>query len=56
MPNGYDTEEYTLLNELLEADFTVRTYPAPECYQTAAGLMNEEIYVGMQGASEFTIG
>jgi pimeloyl-ACP methyl ester carboxylesterase len=41
---------------VLEAAFTVRTYPAPDCFKRAAGLLNEEIYVGMQGASEFTIG
>ena len=55
-PGGFQTEEYRLLNEVLEAAFTVRTYPAPDCYKRAAALMNEEIYVGMQGASEFTIG
>ena len=55
-PGGFKTEEYRLLNEVLEAAFTVRTYPAPDCFQRAAGLLNEEIYVGMQGASEFTIG
>ena len=82
MPGGFQTEEYRLLNALLEAAFTVfrgglhpnpnpnpnpnpspnqaaftvRTYPAPECFKRAAALMNAEIYVGMQGASEFTIG
>ena len=55
-PGGFKTEEYRLLNEVLEAAFTVRTYPAPDCFKRAAGLLNEEIYVGMQGASEFTIG
>ena len=55
-PKGFETQEYALLNERLESAFTVRTYPAPECFQTAASLMNEEIYVGMQGESEFTIG
>mmetsp|Transcript_26025 Transcript_26025/g.42962 ORF Transcript_26025/g.42962 Transcript_26025/m.42962 type:complete len:411 (+) Transcript_26025:100-1332(+) len=54
-PGGFDSLEYKLLNEHLEASFTVRTYPAPDCFKTAAALMNSEIYVAMQGPSEFTI-
>ena len=50
-PTGYDTEEYTMLNELLEAEFTVRTYPAPECYHIAASLMNETAPVTQGGGS-----
>lgn len=54
--SGYKTREYELLNEALEAAFTVRTFPPPDCYKTSAAGVNMEVYVGMQGESEFTIG
>ena len=56
LPGGFETDEYKLLNEALEAAFTVRTFPAPDCFRASAAGVNAEVYVGMQGASEFTIG
>ena len=52
----FGSAEYRALAKAMEARFTVRTYPPPDCYTRASGLMNDEIYVGIQGASEFTIG
>ena len=53
---AYESVEYKAIAEALTSFFTVRTTPAPDCFATASGLMNSEIYVGIQGASEFTIG
>ena len=52
----YDSVEYKAIAEALTSFFTVRTTPAPDCFARASSLMNPEIYVGIQGASEFTIG
>ncbi|EOD21055.1 hypothetical protein EMIHUDRAFT_208184 [Emiliania huxleyi CCMP1516] len=52
----FGSAEYRALAKAMRARFTVRTYPPPDCYTRASGLMNDEIYVGIQGASEFTIG
>ena len=51
---AFDSEEYKQLNKVLEASFTVRTYPPPDCYMAASAGINPEIYVGIQGSSEFT--
>lgn len=52
----YDSAEYVAIARALTPFFTVRTTPAPDCFETANNLMNSEIYIGVQGASEFTIG
>lgn len=51
----YDTAEYEAIDEVLTTFFTLRTAPAPDCFTKSASGLNEEIYVGMQGASEFTL-
>ena len=51
----YDTAEYQAIDEVLTTFFTLRTAPAPDCFTKSASGLNEEIYVGMQGASEFTV-
>ena len=53
--NAYDTSEYKAIEEVLSTFFTMRTNPVPDCFEESAEGVNEEIYVGMQGASEFTI-
>ena len=52
---AYDTAEYQALNDVLTGYFTLRTQPAPDCWQEAVDGANLEIYVGMQGASEFVM-
>lgn len=52
----YDSPEYQAIDDVLTTFFTLRTAPAPDCFTTSADGLNKEIYVGMQGASEFTIG
>eukprot|EP00397_Hematodinium_sp_SG-2012_P015727 GEMP01016024.1.p1 GENE.GEMP01016024.1~~GEMP01016024.1.p1 ORF type:complete len:413 (+),score=80.72 GEMP01016024.1:21-1259(+) len=52
----YHSAEYTKISRILTAQFTVRTYPAPDCWMKALNDSNKEIYTDMQGASEFTIG
>jgi len=54
--NAYDTEEYEATDNVSTTFFTLRTAPAPDCFTASAGGMNKDIYVGMQGASEFAIG
>ena len=51
----YDTGEYEAIDDVLTTFFTLRTAPAPDCFAKSASGLNEEIYVGMQGASEFTL-
>mmetsp|Transcript_12331 Transcript_12331/g.20531 ORF Transcript_12331/g.20531 Transcript_12331/m.20531 type:complete len:420 (-) Transcript_12331:606-1865(-) len=51
----YDSAEYEALDEVLSTFFTLRTAPAPDCFAKSASGLNKEIYVGMQGASEFTL-
>lgn len=53
---AYESEEYQQLDEILTTKFTCRTAPLPDCFVQAADHFNKEIYVGMQGESEFTIG
>ncbi|GFH44335.1 hypothetical protein CTEN210_00809 [Chaetoceros tenuissimus] len=52
----YDSREYQAIDDVLTTFFTLRTAPAPDCFTTSAKGLNKDIYVGMQGASEFTIG
>jgi proline-specific peptidase len=52
---AYDTPEYEAIDAVLSTFFTMRTAPAPDCDSISANGLNKEIYVGMQGASEFTI-
>ena len=51
----YDSAEYEAIDEVLSTFFTLRTAPAPDCFTKSASGLNKEIYVGMQGASEFTL-
>ena len=53
---AYDSPAYGALNAALTGHFTTRQVPAPECWGECLRGQNEEIYVGMQGASEFTFG
>lgn len=52
---AYDTPEYEAIDAVLSTFFTMRTAPPPDCFSTSANGFNKEIYVGMQGASEFTV-
>jgi len=52
---AYNSDEYQAIVDTLTTKFTIRTAPFPDCFLDAARGVNEEIYVGMQGASEFTI-
>jgi pimeloyl-ACP methyl ester carboxylesterase len=52
---AYESAEYEAINEVLTSFFTMRTSPPPDCFTDSAEGLNGEIYVGMQGASEFTI-
>lgn len=52
----YDSEEYIAITQKLTAFFTCRTAPMPDCAAKSFRTTNDEIYVGVQGASEFTIG
>ena len=53
---AYDSREYQDIVGSLTSQFTIRTAPYPDCFLDSSDGMNEEIYVGMQGESEFTIG
>jgi proline iminopeptidase len=53
---AYSSEEYETIASTLTTFFTLRTAPAPDCFVNTFTAMNKDIYVGMQGASEFTIG
>uniref|UniRef100_A0A7S1L9J1 Peptidase S33 tripeptidyl aminopeptidase-like C-terminal domain-containing protein n=1 Tax=Alexandrium catenella TaxID=2925 RepID=A0A7S1L9J1_ALECA len=57
---AFDSPLYEAEDDVLTAFFTVRTAPTPDCFLASAANMKtetaREIYVGMQGASEFTIG
>jgi len=41
---------------VLTTFFTVRTAPAPDCFDDSLRGVNADVYVGMQGPSEFTMG
>ena len=51
----YDSLAYQALDDFLTVKFTTRMTPLPDCFVEAAAGVNREIYVGMQGASEFTM-
>jgi proline iminopeptidase len=51
----YKSAEYKAITDVLTTFFTLRTAPPPDCFTKAETGANEEIYVGMQGASEFTL-
>lgn len=53
---AFNSPEYKGLDDVLTTFFTCRTAPLPDCYLEVAAKMNKEIYVSMQGASEFSIG
>ena len=44
--------------QVLTHHFTTRIVPYPDCFTDCfgEGMLNKKIYVGMQGASEFTLG
>jgi proline iminopeptidase len=52
---AYESEEYQQIDAILTNKFTCRTAPLPDCFLESEKHFNKEIYVGMQGASEFTI-
>eukprot|EP01043_Picozoa_sp_COSAG02_P034429 COSAG02_NODE_2405_length_8933_cov_133.975209_4_plen_221_part_00 len=49
---------YAQLEDILTHHFTTRLVPYPDCFTDCfnPGQLNKQIYVGMQGASEFTLG
>jgi len=51
----FQNEVYLQIVEDLTAQFTVRTFPPPECVAYCNTVFNEEVYVRMQGPSEFSI-
>ena len=51
--DAYEGGEYKAINNVLTTFFTLRTAPAPDCFTKAGDGLNREIYVGMQGPSEF---
>jgi proline iminopeptidase len=53
---AYGSREYQDVVEVLTSQFTIRTAPYPDCFVDSSDTMNQEVYVGMQGESEFTIG
>ncbi|CAE7252665.1 pip [Symbiodinium natans] len=52
---GLSSKLYAAEDEILTSFFTTRTTPVPDCFNAAKPTSNTsmEIYVGMQGASEF---
>jgi proline-specific peptidase len=46
---SYNTPEYKAITDVLTTFFTVRTAPAPDCWEASEQGANMEIYVGMQG-------
>ena len=53
--HAYESPEYEALDNIMTGFFTLRTEPAPDCWLTANAQTNMEIYVAMQGPSEFTM-
>jgi len=51
----FQNENYLRIVDDLTSQFTVRTFPAPECVSYCSTVLNEEVYVRMQGPSEFSI-
>ena len=52
----YESAEYQAINDVLTGRFTLRTRPFPDCFLAIADGTNRDIYVGLQGSSEFTFG
>jgi hypothetical protein len=54
---AYDHPAYEQMNKVLTSHFTKRQVPNLKRYNHGEGpYFNKEIYVGMQGESEFTVG
>ena len=51
----FQADIYLQIVEDLTAQFTVRTFPPPACVSYCSTVFNEEVYVRMQGPSEFSI-
>ena len=51
---AYESTEYKAITDVLTTFFSLRTAPPPDCFTKAENGVNTEIYVGMQGPSEFT--
>jgi len=49
------SDEYAALDNVLTSFFTCRTAPAPDCLTRASNNANRQIYLGMQGPSEFSL-
>jgi proline-specific peptidase len=52
---AYNSSEYEAIDGILTSFFTCRTAPQPDCLVESAKGLNREIYIGMQGPSEFSI-
>lgn len=52
----FDNPIYSQFDRTLASQFTLRIIPTPDCFKKCLATCNNEIYVKMQGASEFTIG
>jgi len=52
----FNSPLYRKIEELLTYFWTVRTTPMPDCVRTTFETMNRDIYVAIQGESEFTVG
>lgn len=52
----YNSSEYLAVDEIITFFFTTRTIPMADCMTESKNNGNNDIYVMMQGASEFTIG
>ncbi len=53
---AYDSRQYQDIVEAFTSQFTIRSVPYPDCFLESFNTMNEEVYVGIQGESEFNIG
>lgn len=52
----YDSPEYLAIANAVTAFSVCRTSPLPDCYRQSERTMNQQIYVRMQGPSEFSNG
>jgi proline-specific peptidase len=52
----FDSAEYKAINDALTSQFTSRLLPPAQCFLDSLAKANQEIYVKMQGPSEFAIG
>jgi len=51
----YDSPTYKEIEKVLGSQFTTRQVPSPNCWHDCFKAINTEIYVTIQGPSEFTI-